>query len=140
MKNKFLILLTLFLISFDSYCQANSFNNSSPLNIPLIISGTFGELRANHFHAGIDIKTNGKQGYQVKSLHQGYVDRIRVSTTGYGKALYIKHPNGLTTVYAHLLKFSPKIESFVKSLQYKKETFEIQLFPKDNEIKVKTGI
>ena len=139
MKNKFLFFLTLFLISFYSYCQTNSFKNSSPLNLPLIISGTFGELRGNHFHAGIDIKTNGKQGYQVKSLDEGYVDRIRVSTTGYGKALYIKHPNGFTTVYAHLMKFSPKIESFVKSIQYKKQSFEIQLFPKDNEIKVKTG-
>ena len=139
MKNKFLILLTLFLISLDSYSQTNSFKNSSPLNIPLILSGTFGELRANHFHAGIDIKTNGKEGYQVKSLDDGYVDRIRVGTNGYGKALYINHPNGLTTVYAHLMKFSPKIQSFVKSFQYKKETYEIQLFPKDDEIKVKAG-
>ena len=139
MKNRFLILLTLFLISLDSYSQTNSFKNSSPLNIPLILSGTFGELRANHFHAGIDIKTNGKEGYQVKSLDDGYVDRIRVGTNGYGKALYINHPNGLTTVYAHLMKFSPKIQSFVKSAQYKKETYEIQLFPKDDEIKVKAG-
>ena len=139
MKNKFLILFILFLISFNSICQTNSLNSSPPLNIPLIISGTFGELRANHFHAGLDIKTNGKEGYQVKSFYGGYIDRIRVSTSGYGKALYIKHPNGLTSVYAHLSKFSSKIESFVKSHQYKKEVFEIQLFPKDNEIKVKAG-
>ncbi len=139
MKNKFLILFILFLISFNSISQTNSLNSSPPLNIPLIISGTFGELRANHFHAGLDIKTNGKVGYQVKSFYGGYVDRIRVSTSGYGKALYIKHPNGLTSVYAHLSKFSSKIESFVKSHQYKKEVFEIQLFPKDNEIKVKAG-
>ena len=139
MKNKFLILFILFLISFNSISQTNSLNSSPPLNIPLIISGTFGELRANHFHAGLDIKTNGKEGYQVKSFYEGYVDRIRVGTSGYGKALYIKHPNGLTSVYAHLSKFSSKIESFVKSHQYKKEVFEIQLFPKDNEIKVKAG-
>ena len=139
MKNKFLILFIIFLISFNSICQTNSLNSSPPLNIPLIISGTFGELRANHFHAGLDIKTNGKEGYQVKSFNVGYVDRIRISTSGYGKALYIKHPNGLTSVYAHLSKFSSKIESFVKSHQYEKEVFEIQLFPKDNEIKVKAG-
>ena len=139
MKNKFLILLIIFLISFNSICQTNSLNNSPPLNIPLIISGTFGELRSNHFHAGLDIKTNGKEGYQVKSFNLGYVDRIRISTSGYGKALYIKHPNGLTSVYAHLSKFSSKIESFVKSNQYEKEVFEIQLFPKDNKIKVKAG-
>ena len=139
MKKKFLILFILFLISFNSISQTNSLNSSPPLNIPLIISGTFGELRANHFHAGLDIKTNGKEGYQVKSFYGGYIDRIRVSTSGYGKALYIKHPNGLTSVYAHLSKFSSKIESFVKSHQYKKEVFEIQLFPKDNEIKVKAG-
>tara|TARA_B100001250_G_scaffold354471_1_gene328343 strand:- start:2310 stop:3983 length:1674 start_codon:yes stop_codon:yes gene_type:complete len=139
LKNKFLILFILFLISFNSLCQTNSLNSSPPLNIPLIISGTFGELRANHFHAGLDIKTNGKEGYQVKSFNVGYVDRIRISTSGYGKALYIKHPNGLTSVYAHLSKFSSKIESFVKSHQYEKEVFEIQLFPKDNKIKVKAG-
>ena len=109
MKNKFLILLIIFLISFNSICQTNSLNSSPPLNIPLIISGTFGELRSNHFHAGLDIKTNGKEGYQVKSFNVGYVDRIRISTSGYGKALYIKHPNGLTSVYAHLSNFSSKI-------------------------------
>ena len=69
MKNKFLILFIIFLISFNSISQTNSLNSSSPLNIPLIISGTFGELRSNHFHAGLDIKTNGKEGYdEVKAI------------------------------------------------------------------------
>jgi len=139
LKTKLSILLTLFLVSFNSISQNNLIKKSYPLNIPLIISGTFGELRSNHFHGGLDIKTNRKEGYQVKSIYKGFIDRINVSTDGYGKTIYVKHPNGLTSVYAHLSKFTSKIQRFVKSKQYKKQTFEIQLFPKDNEIKVKSG-
>lgn len=102
---------------------------TTPLKIPLILSGTFGELRSNHFHAGLDIKTLGKEGLDVLASAQGYVSRIKVSHWGYGKALYITHPNGYTSVYAHLQKFSDKIEDYVKKQQYKKESFEIHLFP-----------
>ncbi|MEC8323720.1 MAG: M23 family metallopeptidase, partial [Bacteroidota bacterium] len=91
---------------------------SSPLKQPLLLSGTFAELRSNHFHSGIDIKTNGKEGLDVYAAAAGYVSRIKVSPYGYGKALYITHPNGYTTVYAHLKKFAPKIETYVKSQQY----------------------
>ena len=101
----------------------------SPLKIPLVLSGTFAELRSNHFHAGLDIKTQGKEGLDVLATAEGYVSRIKVSHWGYGKALYITHPNGYTSVYAHLQKFSDKIEAYVKKQQYKKESFEIHLFP-----------
>ncbi len=109
---------------------------TSPLDIPIILSGTYGELRSNHFHSGIDIKTKGIEGLNVYSYANGYVSRIRISHGGYGKALYIKHPDGTTTVYSHLKKFSRKIEKIVKSKQYKKKSYEIEFFPKGNEILV----
>lgn len=111
----------------------------NPLDIPLVLSGTFGELRSNHFHSGIDIKTQGVEGLKVRASADGYVARIKISHWGYGKALYIKHPNGYTTVYAHLKKFNPQIEKYVKKQQYKKESFEIQLFPKGKKLRVKKG-
>lgn len=107
---------------------------SNPLKQTLILSGTFAELRSNHFHSGLDIKTNGKQGLKVYASADGYVSRIKISRFGYGKALYITHQNGYTTVYAHLQKFAPEIEAFVKAKQYEKESFEIELFPKIDEL------
>ena len=105
---------------------------SSPLKIPIILSGTFGELRSNHFHAGVDIKTQGKQGIPIYAPADGYVSRIKIQQYGYGKALYINHPNGYTTVYGHLEKFNPTIQKYVKKLQYKKEKFSLgSLFEKN---------
>ncbi|GGZ86867.1 M23 family metallopeptidase [Algibacter mikhailovii] len=109
---------------------------STPLEIPLILSGTFAELRSNHFHAGLDIKTQHRTGLKVKASASGYVSRIKISHFGYGKALYIAHPNGYTTVYAHLQKFSPEIESYIKKEQYRKESYEIELFPKAEDLKI----
>ena len=111
----------------------------APLEIPIQLSGTFGEFRNNHFHAGLDIRTQGREGFKVKSVQSGWVNRIRVSVSGYGKALYIEHPDGTISVYAHLKKFGPKIESYVKEHQYQKETFQIHLFPKANEIQIEAG-
>ncbi|SFZ94363.1 Peptidase family M23 [Flaviramulus basaltis] len=102
---------------------------SNPLEIPVILSGTFAELRSNHFHSGLDIKTQGRTGLKVKASASGFVSRIKVSHYGYGKALYITHPNGYTTVYAHLQKFAPEIESYVKAHQYKEESYEVEMFP-----------
>jgi hypothetical protein len=110
-----------------------------PLDIPIQLSGTFGEFRSNHFHAGLDIRTQGRQGLKVKSVQNGWVNRIRVSTTGYGKALYIQHYDGTTSVYAHLKKFAPKIEAYVKERQYQKESFKIHLFPKSEVLKIEAG-
>ena len=109
---------------------------SSPLDIPLVLSGTFGELRSNHFHSGLDIKTQQRQGLNVLATAEGYVSRIKIQHYGYGKALYVQHPNGYTTVYAHLQKFSPEIEAYVKKRQYANETYEIELFPEAGELKV----
>ena len=130
----------LFLLSVVSFCNAQTPYPqdyfTSPLDITLVLSGTFAELRSNHFHSGLDIKTQGKEGFKTYAAAAGYVSRIKISRYGYGKALYITHPNGYTTVYAHLQKFSPTIEAYVKNQQYIKETFEIELFPKAEDLKI----
>ncbi|MAP99593.1 MAG: peptidase M23 [Flavobacteriaceae bacterium] len=105
-----------------------------PLDIQIKLSGSFAELRSNHFHSGIDIKTKGKEGYKIYAIDSGYVSRIQVSAGGYGKAIYITHSNGKTSVYAHLKRFSAKIEKIVKSIQYKNKSYSIAHFPKKNEI------
>jgi murein DD-endopeptidase MepM/ murein hydrolase activator NlpD len=111
----------------------------SPLDIPLLTSGTFGELRTNHFHSGIDFRTQKIEGLPVYAAADGYVSRIKISTYGYGKAIYITHPNGFTTVYGHLLKATPTIEDYIKKKHYKEKSFEIDVFPIIEELKVKKG-
>lgn len=102
----------------------------APLKIPFFLAGNFAELRPNHFHAGIDIKTQGRTGLPVYAAAEGTVSRISVSPAGYGNALYIDHPNGTTTVYGHLESFAPQIEDYIRKIQYEKETFAIdQLVP-----------
>ena len=112
---------------------------SAPLDIKMLLSGTFGELRGNHFHSGIDIKTDGIEGQKVFAIAEGYVSRIKVSAWGYGKALYINHPDGRTSVYAHLQKFNGRIDSIVKVEHYKKEKFELNFYPNKNAIKIRKG-
>ncbi|MDP5157538.1 MAG: M23 family metallopeptidase [Flaviramulus sp.] len=120
------LLVTLFTNAQNNYPQ-DYFGN--PLEIPVILAGTFAELRSNHFHSGLDIKTQQRTGLKVLASADGFVSRIKVSHFGYGKALYISHPNGYTTVYAHLQNFAPNIEAYVKKLQYEKESYEIEVFP-----------
>ncbi len=138
MKLKFKInfFLIFFLSAVNLISQEKSEINLIPLDLPLKLSGNFGEIRGSHFHAGIDIKTNGKEGFPIKSILNGHVTRISISTRGYGKAIYIDHPNGTTSVYAHLKKFSKKIEAIIKNHQYQNKKFEIQKFFKKDEIKI----
>ena len=110
-----------------------------PMNIPLLLAGNFGELRSNHFHAGIDIKTQGVTGKNVVASAKGYVSRIKIQQGGYGKIVYIDHPNGYTTTYAHLNKFSKKIDGFVKKEQYHQESFFINYYPDSGLIPVIKG-
>jgi hypothetical protein len=134
-KRNFSLLLVAILSSFLHAQEVPT----PPLDIPLKLSGTFGEFRPTHFHAGLDIKTQGKEGFKVSSIKAGSVRRIKVSTTGYGKCLYIQHADGTTSVYAHLKKFATKIESFIKAYQYEKETFLTQKFLKLGEMTVEKG-
>jgi len=98
---------------------------SVPVKIPVFLAGNFAELRPNHFHAGIDIKTQGRTGLPVLAAADGSISRIAISATGYGKVLYIDHPNGTTTVYGHLESFSPQIDDYIRKIQYEKELFAI---------------
>lgn len=103
------------------------------------LSGSMGELRSNHFHAGIDIKTLGATGWPVKATKDGYISRIKVSSSGYGNALYVTHPSGHTSVYAHLSEFIPEVSAYVLKQQYQQESFEINLFPPREKFSFKKG-
>lgn len=115
----------------------NDFRN--PVDIPMLLAGTFGELRPNHFHSGIDIKTNGKEGLPIYAVGDGYISRIRVQCNGFGNALYITHPNGLVSVYAHLQRYNTPIRKFARDIQYKKQTFEFDSLLGPDVIPVKKG-
>lgn len=112
---------------------------ASPMEIPLVLSGSFGELRSNHFHTGLDIKTQQVEGLNILATADGYVSKIKISHWGYGKVVYVTHPNGYISVYGHLKKFAPAIENYVRQFQYAKESFEIELVPKSKELPVKKG-
>lgn len=135
--------ILILLIFTASFTQAQSIYPQdyfrSPLDIELILSGTFGELRSNHFHSGLDLKTKQREGLNIYATASGYVSRIKVSHYGYGKAVYITHPNGYVTVHGHIQRFSDKIEAYVKAKQYEKESFEIELFPDLNDLVVTKG-
>ena len=128
---RFITILLLSLFTNDLKSQSNQ---NFVMDLPINLSGTFGELRTNHFHSGIDIKTNRVEGLNIYSYEKGYISRIQVSTYGYGKAIYITHPDGKITVYAHLSKFSEKIQNYVKDIQYKRKKFAIKVYPKESEI------
>lgn len=112
---------------------------SAPLKIPFFLAGNFAELRSNHFHGGIDIKTQGRTGVPVYAAATGYISRISISPTGYGNALYIDHPNGTTTVYGHLESFVPQIKDYIRKIQYENETFEINQIVPLETLPVKKG-
>ena len=135
------LLMFLCLLSYAGFSQENIPKDyfSNPLDIPLLLSGNFGELRSNHFHSGLDIKTQQREGLPVYAPADGYVKRIKVSHYGYGKALYLQHPNGYSSVYAHLQSYAGPIQQYVKEHQYNKESFEIELFPESDVLPVKKG-
>ena len=111
----------------------------SPLDIPLLLSGNFGELRPNHFHSGFDFKTQKKEGFNVYASADGYVSRIKISEFGYGKAIYITHPNGFTTVYGHLQSGFGEVEKYIKKEQYKAKAYEIDINLSPTDLIVKKG-
>ena len=112
---------------------------ASPVDITIFLSANFAEIRTNAFHAGIDIKTQGVIGKNVLAAAAGEVSRIRVSPVGYGRAIYINHPNGYTTVYGHLEKFSPDVEAYVRDAQYRQKSFDVDLYPEAGKFRFKKG-
>jgi len=129
----FFLLFTISLFAQNQYPQ-DYFR--SPMDLPVHPSGTFGELRGNHFHAGLDFRTQQKEGFPIFAVADGYVSRIKVSSYGYGTVMYIDHPNGYTSVYAHLQKYAPKIDAYVRAKQYEKKSFDIELMLKPGELTV----
>ncbi len=111
----------------------------SPVNFPVTLSGSFGEIRRNHFHSGIDIRTEGVQGKPIYAIADGYVSRVNVSPGGFGKALYITHPNGYTSLYAHLRNYAGSIAVWVKNQHVKKESFSLDVEVPDGILKVRKG-
>lgn len=115
----------------------NYFRN--PLDIPITLAGTFGEIRSNHFHTGLDLKTEEREGLIVHAAADGYVSRINVSGYGYGNALYITHPNGYVTVYGHLSRYNDVIMKYLRKIQYERQRFSVDIQLKPGEIPVKKG-
>ncbi|MCC6720740.1 MAG: thioredoxin-dependent thiol peroxidase [Bacteroidia bacterium] len=141
---QFVIWISLYFISFIS--GKNEPKNypknyfSIPIKGNIDLTGNFGEIRTNHFHTGIDFRTgNGQTGIKIYASADGYLGRINISTKGYGKALYIIHPNGYTTVYGHLQDFETKIKNYTEKYQFKNELYETEIFPDANALKVKKG-
>ncbi len=133
------IIIFLFYISSFNYIIAQDLYRS-PLDIPIVLSANFGELRPNHFHSGIDLKTAGVINKPVYSIADGYIFRISVSPAGYGLAIYVMHPTtGQTSVYGHLNKYAPKIAEYVKTKQYEQESFSVDLQVGKDLLPVKKG-
>lgn len=129
------ILLSILLLGSFVYAQ----DYHPPVDIPIQLSGTFAELRGTHFHAGIDIRTKGKKGLALRAIEDGYVSRIKIQQGGYGKVLYINHPDGVTSVYAHLQRYSPEIIPHVRKKQYKLKSYNIDFYLEPDQINIKKG-
>lgn len=141
MSNKYFTLIVTVIISLNCFSQDTIPKNyfRSPLGIQLYLAGNFGELRSNHFHSGLDMKTQGREGFNIYAAADGFISRIKISPWGYGKTIYIDHPNGYTTVYAHLKGFKGEIAKQINKHQYQKESWEIDWYPADTLMKVKKG-
>jgi hypothetical protein len=137
---KSIVILTLFILNFFyALSQSNEKEYMAPVDIPMLLSGNFGEFRSNHFHTGIDIKTQGTVGKKIYAVADGFISRINISPYGYGKALYIDHPNGQTSVYAHLKSFSDGIEDYILEKQYEEESFMMEHYPDSSLFYFKQG-
>jgi hypothetical protein len=141
MQKRLFLLILLFLLyrgvqAQNSYPQ-NDFQ--SPIDTTFSLAGNFGEIRPNHFHAGFDIRTNNKEGMPIYAVADGYISRIKISPYGYGNALYITHANGYTSVYGHLKSFNTEIQTFERTVQYSKQSFEIDTLLTAEKLPVKKG-
>ncbi len=129
--------LLIILLPYPSFSQTPAYRN--PFDFPILLSANFGELRSNHFHSGIDFKTQGVEGKPVRAVQDGYISRIGVSPWGYGNVLYMDHPDGTTTVYGHLQRFDKRIATYVKEKQYLEEKFAVTLYPDSGLFVYKRG-
>ncbi len=131
--------LSIFNFQFSTVAAQPADYYRSPLDIPIYLSANFGEIRTNRFHTGIDIKTEGVVGKPLFAAADGHIARVTVAPTGYGRALYIAHPNGTTTVYAHMDRFTPEIEDYLKAERHRAKRSDIDAFPDAARFPVKKG-
>lgn len=145
MVKKALVVIVLFCsLCFNLYAQSAIIQSRQypknyfryPLDLPPVTAGSFGELRPNHFHSGLDFKTNQRTGYPVHAVFDGYISRLRVQFGGFGNAIYITHPNGYTTVYGHIERYSAEMTKAIRAMQYQLQSFEVDFKPEPNQIPV----
>ncbi|MBV6405117.1 MAG: hypothetical protein GFGODING_01883 [Flavobacteriales bacterium] len=136
-----IILIISILNSFICLAQQPVWNGTprAPLDIPLLVSGNFMELRSDHFHSGVDLKTNGVEGLPVRVVADGRVSRVKMSPWGYGIAVYVDHAGGLTTVYGHLRSLAPALAQQVLEAQYKAQDYSVDLTPPAVDLQVAAG-
>ena len=139
MKKRSFLVILFGLITMSLIAQEHFPKYRNPLDIPIYLSATFGEIRPNHIHAGLDIKTQSVEGKKVYAVADGYISRIGVSPYGYGNVLYITHYDGYTSVYAHLQRFSGQIATYVKQYQYNHKQFASQIYPEKDKFPIKQG-
>lgn len=135
-KPLFLFLTLNFNIIFS---QTNGQGFAYPLDRDVVVTGNYGEIRPNHFHAGLDFSTDPIANLPIKCVADGYISRMKISSGGYGKVLYITHANGYVTVYAHQKRYADKIEAYIKKRQREQQKNEIELYPTAGELPVKKG-
>lgn len=137
----FRTLFFLFFLCFSSlyYAQYNGLGFIYPLDREVVVTGNYGEIRPNHFHAGLDFSTDPIANLPIKSVANGYVSRIKIASGGYGRVLYITHTNGYVSVYAHQKYFAPKIDEYIKRIQLEQKKNEIEILPLANELPVRKG-
>lgn len=147
LNKQLLHLITLLIFFFQTSLHAQQTLKSkdyptdfrAPMDLPPVLSGSFGEIRSNHFHSGSDYRTNQREGYPVYAVADGYISRLRVQVGGFGNAVYITHFNGYTSVYAHLQRFNKRIAQTIKDYQYRQESFDVDFPLISIEIPVKKG-
>ncbi len=140
MNKKIILIAAAITVAASIYSQVPAKNLFvSPLRDEPSLSASFAELRSDHFHSGIDYRTGGVQGKDVLAADEGYVYRIAVSPTGFGKALYVRHPSGFSSIYGHLRSFRPDMEEYVKGMQYQQKRFNVSLFPQRDQFRVGRG-
>jgi hypothetical protein len=131
-----------FLLFSSAFAQKKDYPQKyfrNPVNIPMQLVANFGELRSNHWHMGLDVRTQQRENIPVVASAEGYIARVKIEPGGFGRAIYINHPNGYTTLYAHLNNFKPDLEKWLKEQQYKKESWAVDLALPENLFPVKKG-
>ena len=142
MRMKFFLLMLFVSTGFFLQAQTPDYPKGyfrNPMGIPMELSANFGELRPDHWHMGLDIRTNAKENFPVYAAAEGYIAQIGIRPKSFGRFIIINHPNGLSTLYGHLNDFFPELEKYVREQQYKKESWAIELDLQEMQFPVSKG-